>query len=413
MLRFSGATFISRWLIALVSCIFARAALAVPTEVLPSGVRSVSVRGGMIDGMDQTFTSEGRLAGLGATKSMSFDAKTLARVNERARELIAALNSIGSGHLGSKIHLGTLIVDTRPEMQYIAPVFAYGVSRRWTLALGLPVVHYTNQIALTANGSNLSSYRDAGLMGVSHELDQALTLDLVSEVEELLSVRGYKPLKNRNETFLADAQLAALYQIHASSEFRALYQATLSLPTGPAYDPDDLMAPNQFGRTSLESTLALAFLPHRKLTLAPYASLQAFLPDQIEARVPKSEDDALPAAEQKEIVLRRLGLTGHLGADVSWDFTSEWSSLVGVDWMQKAEDRYEGSRRSSRTDLLSKDTAAQAMTAKTGVSYSTIQKFKRKASAIPWIASLEVSDILMGVNQMRQTKFDLAMAVFF
>ena len=392
---------------------FGSPAHAASTHVLPSGVRSFAVRSAYVDGMENAYGSNGRLSSLGDSKSMTFDAVTLAKVNDQARNLIDALNAIGSQNLGSQLNLGTLRVHTKPQLAYIAPTFAYGLSKRWTVGVGLPVVQYSNRVRLSAEGSNLESYRNLGLTGFSSQLDQALNIDLVTEVEKLIAQRGYKALKSREETFFGDIQLAALYQLHRGKKLEVLYQTTLSLPTGPANDPDDLLAPNLFARTSLENSINIGWRAFRKVTFVPYASVLVYAPDRVRVRAPASVDDVLPAAEQTRTVQRELGLTSRVGSEATWTFNSEWSTVAGIDFMKKAADNYKGPDQELRYDLLSKDTDSQAVTLKTGLSYSSVAKFKRKQTSVPTLTSFEISDIVSGVNVIRQLKAELSLMVFF
>jgi hypothetical protein len=392
---------------------FASRARCDSTQTLPAGVRSMQVRFGYVSGIDQTFGAGGQLTTLGDSKSITFNATTLARTSADAQNLVSALNSLGSQNLGSQINLGTLKVDTKPRITYEAPVFAYGISKKWTIGFGLPVIQYSNDVHLSSAGSNADAYKRMGLTGFSTQLDRALNINLISEVSKMLADRGYKSLASRQETFVADAQIAALYQIARSKDFEAVYQASFTLPTGPANDPDDLLATNLYGRTGLENSVALGFRLNRHFAFIPHAGILIYAPDNVQARVPNSDDDTLPDSTQKQTVHRQLGMSEKVGADLNWLMTSAWTSSIGSEIMKKGSDKYTGSDSALRYDLLSKDTETQSVRARTGITYSTVNSYMKKRSAIPCIIGLEISDVLAGVNVLRETRAELSFMLFF
>lgn len=381
---------------------------AYSTETLPTGVRSAQLQMGWIGGLNQTYASNGGLYSLGDQKSITFDAATLARVNVEAQTLISALNAFGSGSLGSKIHLGTLRIDTRPEVKYTAPVLAYGINDRWTLGFGVPLVQYRNTISLGSEKSNLEYYRQ--LTGLNEQLDRALNIDLVAEAQSTLASKGYRTLSDRDESYLGDLQVALLHGFNAWTNVEFRHQMTLVLPTGPRYDADDLMSLNQFGRTSIENSLVFGVPLAGRWTFRGYGSLLVPLPDQVTMRVPKDELDTLPDSSQKQDVTRVLGVRRSLGGELELQVSRALSIGGGYEYAMKDQDRYSGD---GRTDLLSKDTSATAHRVRGTVMYSTVPAFKRNEIAVPAQAALDISDTFAGLNVERQTKAELTLMLFF
>lgn len=379
------------------------------TDTLPAGVRSASIRMGSIDGIDQTYGDDGKLYVLGEKKSITFDARMLERVSPQAQALIRALNSIGTYGLGSQVHLGTLRVDTRPEVQYTAPVLAYGVSDHWTVGIGLPMVKYRNQIKLSQEGSNLDFYRQQ-FSSIADQLGDAANINLVAEAQKTLAAKGYKTIENRDESFMGDAQVVVMHGFKLGN-LAAMHSMAVTLPTGPAYDPDDLVAINTFGRTALENSLAVALPLGSRVTMLPYTSLLLPIPDRVAMRVPKDDQDTLPDEDQKQFVTRTMGPTFTVGSEIELVAGRDVSLKAGYEALWKAEDRYTDGY--GRTDLLSQNTNSQAQRVKAQATYSTVNAFKKGLIPIPGMVTGEISDTVAGINIERQLRAEMSLMLFF
>jgi hypothetical protein len=381
------------------------------TSTLPEGINSPSLRYGMISNIGEKYTENGTLMSLGELKSVVFDAKTLKNFDSDAQKLVDALNSFGQSQMGNQFEMGVLRIRTAPEVKYMAPVYARGLTKKWTLGLGLPIVSYRNVITLSHENSNLDYYRKQ-YSGLSSELDRALRTDLVQETYQTLQTKGYKPLANRDESFLGDIQAVSIYKFFEDSQSALIYQASLSLPTGPQYDSDDLSALNIFGRTSLNNTVAYSYRLASRWTVLPFASYLYNLRDQVTARVPQSADDTLPGEESKESVSREIGNTAALGSNVFYELNDSWQLGAGYDFSMKASDKYSGAKN-SRYDLLATNTDSQAQRMKFEVTYSSVKSYFRKTALIPLMVSLEVSDVVAGMNIERQVVQEFNFMMFF
>lgn len=385
------------------------AAMALDTETLPMGVRMSQARFGIVSGLDQTWRTDGKLYDLGETRSISFDAATLARVNPRAKALLQALDFFGTQGLGSKINLGTLNVSTKPEVQYLAPVMAYGLSDKWTIGVGLPVIRYTNKISLSSTASNLETLR-AQYSHVAKELDDALNVDLVAEAQKVIAEKGYRALANRDQEFLGDVELALLHKLPELGAWSLTHHMAFMLPTGPKDDPDDLMALNSFGRTAIENALAASRRFSARWRLVSFTSLLMPIPDRVTKRVPKNEDDLLPDPSSKAEVRRFIAPTVTLGGELHWEFLERWDVSGSLSGDMKGRDRYEGD---GRMDLLASGSDSSAARVGSGLSYSTVEDYLRGRAKIPSRISLHIDDTVAGRNVERRLSTELSAMLFF
>lgn len=380
-------------------------------NTLPEGISSPTLRFGFITNLNEKYDPQGSLHLLGDLKSVVLDTPTLKNINPDITKLITALNAFGGNGLGDKLTLGTLRVHSDPRVSYIAPIFAHGVTSSWTLALGLPVVSYSNKISFSHENSNLNYYQRQ-FKGLNSELDAAFELDVVQETKKLFAEKGYKDLSERTESFLGDIQIASIAKLYDNGSSQVIYFASLGLPTGPQFNADDLAALTVFGRTSLSNTLAYSYKFPILFTFMPYLTYSYTLPDRITARVPQDEQDSLPDASSAQSVHRHIGDSVGAGFNAFYDISDRWVLGFSLERFKKSADHYQGAPF-TRVDLLSLGTEAEADRVKWEITYTSVNSYLQKKSFLPMMASLEVSDVLAGKNTERQTVQELSIMLFF
>ncbi|HVK60637.1 MAG TPA: transporter [Bdellovibrionales bacterium] len=385
------------------------------TTTLPARINSPQLRMGTISGVGERYVSNGSLVSLSDHYSMEFDSNTLSSVEPRIKQLVEVLNQFGKQEMGSALNLGTLKIDTRPDVRYMAPLHAYGITSKWTVAVGLPIVEYKNDIQISSSGSNLSSIRSQ-VYGVSPELDEAFDelegVDLTDRARTELSTKGYKPLESRDETIIGDVQLANLYRVYSNSRFSVLSRTLLNLPTGPGDDPDDLADLAMFGQTYIEEAAIANYQLFNRLRLSAKAAYRFNLENSVVKRVPKNEKDTLPDADTKEDVRRKVGDTITIGSGFSLEVINRWFAGAAYEVSQKLADQYTGSK-SSKYDLLSKDTNSEAHRMRLGLTYDSTTAYQRKEAWLPAMISYEYSDTIRGLNIERQTIHEIWLTLFF
>lgn len=384
------------------------------TEVLPEAINSPSVRMGVVSGIGLKFLSNGDLMTLGDINSVEFDISTLRQFEPRVNELVAVLNQFGSQRLGDQLSLGVLKVDTTPEVRYLAPVYARGITRQWTVGFGLPIVNYRNRLSLSQHGSNLAAVR--GQVGnASSDLNEAfdqLNVNLATVAQETLVKKGYKPLVDRDETLLGDLQIVSLVQMNKEENFSTQLKTLLSVPTGNGDDPDDLVDLGAFGYTAIENQLLGNFVPRKNWQLAAKVGYRYTLPDRVSRRIPTREDDSLPGPETKMTVDRRSGDAIFGGGSVTYAVNRGLDIGVGWEFTRKGADSYSGSAP-VRYDLISNQMDSSSDRVRLGISYSTIESFFAGQAMLPSIIAYEFSDTFNGRNTERMAVHELWLQLFF
>jgi hypothetical protein len=383
-------------------------------SLLPDGIRSPMFRYGIVSGVDEKFTSDGTLMTLTDYNAKEFDAEELQSQDPRAAQLVTLLNSFQNG-LGDSLNLGVLKIESKPEIRYFAPVLAYGVTNKITVAAAFPIFNYTNHIQLTESGSNAAQIQ-AVVNGAIPEVDSAmvdLRAGIAAKVSQSLEQKGYKPLQNRDEQIAGDMQLVALYNFMNTKNWVVTSRTTFNAPTGPKDDPDDLTDLNMFGETAIEPSLILNHNYDKNLQLAAKAQYRYTIPDQAVMRVPIDENDGLPAANRKENLWRDLGNTVTVGASFFYKMLIPgFRAGLGLEHAQKTQDTYSGGR-GWRYDLLSKNTDNRAERLRAGLEYSSTESYLKGKALLPLMVNYDFSETFAGRNTEHRMLHEFSLTLFF
>ncbi len=383
---------------------------ALTTETLPKNIYSPAFRYGQITGLSERYSEQGDLVRLKDYKSIEFDSEMLTKFNTRANELIATLNKFGLYKAGDLFNLGTLEIDTKPEIKYFAPVLAKGLSETWTIGIGLPVITYTNEIRLSQKFSNIDYYNQ--FRGLSPELDQALDTDLSAETQKSLINKGYQSLESQEKKFLGDVQLVSIKKMGQKLSSAFLHLLTVTLPTGPNYDADDLLALNSFHEFSVENKFAYVQKLYSFFDIVPNTAIKYVVPEKITARIPKNKDDILPDQFSKDAVTKTTGLTFEMGLSAALSLSDQLKLSMGYSYGEKLKDSYSASGKGDSSLLAEKSQKKwQKMIGE--ISYSTVQNYLQSKKFIPLIFSFNAFDTIAGENIERRLGQELNMTLFF
>ncbi len=390
------------------------------TETLPARVNSPAFRYGMISGVDSKYNTNGSVETLSDINTINFNSDQLKKISSDIETLVLVLNQLsGTQRLGDQLNLGTLRIETEPDLRYMVPIFARGVTEDLSLGVALPIVKYKNKLSLVQSNSNATEICNQIGPTPSPDLRDACaklkSTRMTDEVRKELANKGYEPIQDRNETLIGDLQLVSFWRFfnqNQAGRHTMVLRNTLTLPTGKTNDPDDLADLGAFGQTAVEALLLHNYLIVPKLRFATKAAYKMTLPDHVDARVPKNEGDFLPGPETKEKVARNLGDTITLGAAATWNFYGDFGLAGGYEYAQKGSDQYSGDKR-SRYELLEKETSSVAHRLRGGLSYDTIGLYQRTKKVPPMKLDFEVINTVAGRNTDRSLTNELSLTLFF
>jgi hypothetical protein len=312
------------------------------------------------------------------------------------------------------MHLGRLSVQAEPAVQYIAPLFLYGVSKKLTMGVALPVIFYHNEVGVAHTGGNLAELQQTYAQTIPELADglRELDRDLRAEFHKALNEKGYDPLIDVNEQFLGDVQLFAAYQFGRFENWTHAAQVHVGLPTGPSPDADSLTDLENFGRWSLRPVALTQWRQSRQISWMASASYQFVLPGEMEKRVPLNSADTLPDRNQKMDLDADIGDSWSLSGARTYKFNSKYAAALGYTFEQKLRDQYSGAP-GGRENFLEVGTERLAHVGKIEFTYSTIDSFMKKQSLIPGTIVYEVSKVFAGQNVENQFKHEVWLSVYF
>lgn len=383
-------------------------------DLLPIGINSPALKVGTYSNIDERYNQHGQLMSLTDIHSIEFNVQTLSRIEPQVTELVSALNSFGTGNYGNQLNLGVLKINSQPSVQYWAPVHAWGITSKWTLGFGVPVIKYQNEASLASEGGNLAAYKQQ-YSGISTSLDKAfqrldVSIDLAAQAE--LEKKGYKPIGRREQTFVGDIQIVSLYDLGRTANLASAWKMVVNLPTGPKADPSDLLALDMFGETAVENHLMGQYRFAKSLVIRGKGGYRYVLPDQVEKRVPLSDLDSLPGEEGQEKVTRQKGGSLIAGSSLGYEINQSWSIDLGYEFLQKEKDHYSGGR-GRYYSALERNTDQITHRSKLGIAYSSVKSYFSKKALIPSIFSLELSDVFSGKNVARQSLSEVTVMLFY
>lgn len=384
------------------------------TEVLPASINSPAFRYGIVAGVDSKYTANGSVQSLNDTNTINFNSDLLQKISPEVTDLVNILNQYSKQQLGAQVNLGTLRAETKPNVKYMAPIFARGLTDRITLAIAMPIVFYENKLRLVQSASNVPSIcsQIQGVPEIKEACDKLGNTKIVDAVKGELANKGYKPLEDRSETVFGDVQLVGIWKFFEEEEKSSALRTTLTLPTGPGNDPDDLADLGTFGETAIEEQVLFNYLPFHWLRLAAKTGYKFYVPDSVEMRVPSGPNEILPGPETKEKVSRRKGGALTLGTAATIGIGKSVSVAGGYEFVSKASDSYSGNK-SGDYDALAKDSKSTAHKLRAAISYDTIALYQRTKSFPPLKVDYEVTNTVAGTNTDRQLVNEVSLTMFF
>ncbi len=391
------------------------------TAVLPKGVRSLLWKQGFVGSVTEKFGEDSTLYSLDGRLTKNFDAKQVLALHPRAPELISALNDTllkGYG-LGDKIQLGQLEFSGEANLQYMAPVVAYGLTSKWTVAVVTSFAKIDADIDVRHTGVNNSKEIYDALSskgGLNDEADatfkKLISLDLREEFYNYLDSKQYKPLKANPDWQFGDIQLISKYKYYESPKWTLLNKVVINLPTGPEDDPSDFLDLPIFHKQFIEFSQVQDYQINKSLILGSALTYAWNIADKIDRRVPESASDYLPDSSRQENVNRDLGDSLRWEVNTRYNVNSNISLATAYVGSYKVKDYYSGDR-SYDYSLLARNTETYAHRYELQANYSAVQDYLNKRATIPFAVSYKYADLFSGKNIERQSLHELTLMVFF
>ncbi len=361
------------------------------TRTLPAGVRNINIRGLYTTASSKTNKSGDRepLAEP-LWRPLRFRNVLDGEEGLKRTQLAAFLASQG---FGNEETVGDFYANLNAQINVWAPIFAWGISERLTLAGALPYYSASTDIkvgfrtnvgadrfiaALTTNSMN--NFQSA--IEASEKFQNA-----VVRLNERLEENNYEPLDRWNQEAFGDLTLAAKYLHYNGERVKFASQGGIVAPTGRVDSPD-LLTDLPFGDGQWDIFAALLadqyVLPSLFVNQFFRYTYQA--PDRRSVRWKTYDETVLAPKRETDF---KLG--DKIDAGLSFQFEQESTGItggLGGLYFRKFGDRYTVDELAIKSELQ-RATDQDALYWQARLGYSTVAAYQRKEFAAPLTASLE------------------------
>lgn len=368
-------------------------------KVLPQGVRRVNIKSVSVD-LARKYDNKGNVISLAQplAADITFDNVLKGKQGLDNTKLRAFLSE---NNLNHDQVLGSLSADLKGSMRVIAPIVAYGLTERITVAVAAPFHLARTEVALgyRANDANAQNFLNLlsspkyNQVAAAREAHEKFS-DGVAVLNDKLEDNDYQRLGAWEDKAFGDVTLAVKTSIvgDATSQLRLANLAGVVVPTGRVDDPD-ILTDVAFGDGSWD--IFAGFMFDQQLSSSVYLNQFAKFTYQMETERTmrmKTADEAIEV--EKAHLTYKPGNKIDLGASVQWESDSGLELGLGYEFNRKQSDDYQASAAVEQE--LEKDTLTQANNLELKLGFSTIPAFKRKQIPVPLNVSFQYKRVIDG-----------------
>ena len=384
-------------------------------KVLPKGVRNLSYKGAIVNA-SRKFDETGQSVVLADPffQPLSFQKIMEGETDPAKRGLIEdTMNALGSSPDES---FGNTTGQVNAKVNAHVPVFAWGITKRITVAAVIPVIKSSVNVDTGVIQQNAALHQkmiaDIQSKGASSKVVEFLD-KMNAPVTEKLAEYNYAPLRNENKTELGDIRLISKFQAMNNELNRLTFTGALTVPTGKDQDVNkavDIISGD--GQTDIAFGADYDFLLNEKITLTVGTLYTVQLADQNPERIPTRVDSKL-SQDIDPNTERNLGDIWMAAAAASYGYKGI-QAAIGYNFQVRQRDQYSGNQFSqSRYNFLGEDTKQKMHAALGSIGYNTIHLFKQKKFPVPMAFALTHTRILGGENVVNDSMYAIDMSVFF
>ena len=393
-----------------------KAPFAFPSaKVLPKGVRNLSYKG-VFASASEKYNGVGTITTLGNPLNSDISFQKVIDTKDSAWEKAAVLNIMNSLDKNLDDSFGYSTGDVKVAATAHVPVFAWGITKKLTLAMAVPVLESSMKIDTGVVQKNEELHQQMiNALNSSGASSKVLEFNskLYAPISEKLNEYGYKAAANEQKDVLGDIKLVAKYNILDQEKLRLTSQADVTLPTGEDADVNEVVdVASGDEQTDLGLGLSVDYLLTPEITLSSTASYTWQLADVNPERIPEvSYSKATPDLDMN--TSRDLGNMANFQVAGMWSYKG-FNLGAGYSYQSKEKDTYTGSLYSEqRYDWLEKDTDQEMQSLQLTAGLDTIYLFKKKAFPAPLKVMVSYTNVLSGKNVVKDPLYALDFNLFF
>lgn len=374
-------------------------------KVLPKGIRSFRIEG-FSSSVTNRYDGNGSIVSLGSAfnKPVTYNdlEKSLAPTADNAVTIGGVNSSVSPGDTA-----GQALGVVNAQVTTTVPVFAYGVSDKLTVGLGVPILYANTSVSVgwDSNATTQALIDKFRQSGAEYKV-QALRTRLMNAVATRVSDYGYQPLAGESHTDFGDTSLVAKYQVLKTPDWMVAVAPRVVLPTGRTPDIDKVVdiAPGD-GLWDIGAGSVVEYTPTARFSASYSAYYMYQVPMTRAFRVPLDSSETISPNVDNGVNLKRGDMMGTtLAAHYQVHPLITLGTAYGLQY--KAADAYSGSIYSQdRYNLLSIDSEQVMQTAQVGVSLSTVSLYQAGKFEVPFDVNVGYTAMVAGRNV---NKLDLA-----
>jgi hypothetical protein len=383
------------------------------TQVLPKGIRSFSV-GGMTTTVDGWFNDNGVASGVAEPFNLELSYGRLLKAESDENLKLNVESQLRNKGVTLDEVAGNSFADINTQVFVTLPSLAYGVTDRWTLAVAVPIVRSIQDVETGFVGTTQLQQLVTDFSQQSRSQTGLIEDKLRDVIATELANKGYKPLVDREETFIGDVTLVSKYLAAKTLTYSWAIVNTLTLPTGHFRDTLRIADPTP-GDGQVDLGIASIFeMPlSSQWRLVNQTGYTFQFSDIRETRIPFDEEERLSRDLDP-------GANRNLGDMMTTSFAALYSPMdlfnLGASYTigYKERDVWTGTLASpDRYRALGVETEQfmQAIYLQAGI--STIGAYRRKTFFMPMIATLGMGQVVDGRNVRNDPLWSLNMSLFF
>jgi hypothetical protein len=397
------------------------------TETLPAGVRAFVYKY-MYGTVPSSYGDTGVEEGLNVNATLgSSILRNLSKETSVAYDEISNIDP----QLANNLDLGRVDLDPKITASINGFALAWGLTDQIMIGGLIPIYQasvdieggYSNTASLNNTIAKLKAYaNDAALTQAQRDAASILAQVLT----QLPTMRGeylqgavvndfkYKPVGNWKGNGVGDLELFTQFRFLERDYYAQAIKVGQILPNGRVDDPDNLLDipfGTGFFSTYAESLHDFSLIERLKLMLSLGLRYQYnWATDRTYRLTPESN---FPLTAKKEVVPVKPGN--------SWSFSSEIGSRLWKDiswntsysFKNKSADHAQGVDRNYNYGILTQSSASNSQTVGAGLTYSTVENYRRKKFPVPLTVGLETSQVINGLNTEKMKIYALNVKVFF
>jgi hypothetical protein len=301
-------------------------------------------------------------------------------------------------------NLQAVVGDTQglvnARVSSMIPVFAYGLTDKITVGVGLPIVYSTTHVdyGWVSNAYFQNELNRLQSLGYEPKILSFKSL-LANVVQSKFDALGYQTLRDEQHTDIGDLNLGVKEQVYKNDWVAVALAQKLVVPTGRTPDVDKVvdLAPGD-GHFGTGVSAVADFRASKWLTVTPSAGYFYQFETTTAARIPRSGAETISADTDFTTRIKRGDIMSSALA-LKMPVNDVFTPAVAYSLQYKNQDSIQGSTYSpERYQLLEVDTWQNMQSLQLALTASTISLFKKGQFALPLEGTAAWSHVLDGRN---------------